>query len=117
MVSNKCLQEVNRLRQMYRPHLPQYSAPTNQGGTQKSKIKMEGACTSELSNPPKPKRIRTESKKPCSDRDKARNSKVVKRNPIKLIRCPTHPDYRLKLPVNRQNVNDRYRFNPVSEEW
>ena len=29
------------------------------GGTQKRKRKMEGACTSELSNPPKPKRIRT----------------------------------------------------------
>ena len=158
MVSSKCLQEVNRLRQTYRPDLPQYSVPTNQGGTQKRKIKMEGACTSELSNPPKPKRFRTESGKrtkhselssppelkqikktdtgsrkrkaasqtcdkqlpskiPCSDRDKARNSKVVKRNPAKLIRCPTHPDNRLKLPVNRQNVDDCYRFNPVSEEW
>ena len=63
MVSNKCLQEVNRLRQTYRPDLPQYSAPTNQGGTQKCKIKMEGTCTSELSNPPKLKRIRTESGK------------------------------------------------------
>ena len=59
MVSSKCLQEVNRLRQTYRPDLPQYSVPTNQGGTQKRKRKMEGACTSELSNPPKPKRIRT----------------------------------------------------------
>ena len=60
MVSNKCLQEVNRLRQTYRPDLPQYSVPTNQGGTQKRKRKMEGACTSELSNPPKPKRIKTD---------------------------------------------------------
>ena len=59
MVSSKCLQEVNRLRQTYRPDLPQYSVPTNQCGTQKRKRKMEGACTSELSNPPKPKRIRT----------------------------------------------------------
>ena len=60
MVSSKCLQEVNRLRQTYRPDLPQYSVPTNQGGTQKCKRKMkknEGACTSELSNP---KRIRTD---------------------------------------------------------
>ena len=63
MVSSKCLQEVNRLRQTYRPDLPQYSVPTNQGGTQKRKRKMkknEGACTSELSNPPKPKWIRTD---------------------------------------------------------
>ena len=158
MVSSKCLQEVNRLRQTYRPDLPQYSVPTTQGGTQKRKRKMEGACTSELYNPPKPKRIRTDagrktkcselysplelkqikktdigsrkrkaasqtcdkqlpSKKTCSDHDKARNSKTVKRNPAKLIRCPTHPDNRLKLPVNRQNVADRYRFNPVSEVW
>ena len=29
MVSNKCLQEVNRLRQTYRPDLPQYSVPIN----------------------------------------------------------------------------------------
>ena len=39
MVSNKCLQELNRLRQTYRPDLPQYSAPTTQGGTKKRKIK------------------------------------------------------------------------------
>ena len=132
MVSSKWLQEVNRLQQTYRPDLPQYSVPTNQGGTQKRKRKMEGAYTSELSNPPNPKRIRTDagrktkrselssppelkqikktdtgsrkrkatsqtgdkqlpSKKPCCDRDKARNSKVVKRNPAKLIRCPTPP--------------------------
>ena len=37
MVSSKCLQEVNRLRQTYRSDLPQYSVPTNQGGTQKRK--------------------------------------------------------------------------------
>ena len=151
MVSSKCLQEVNRLRQTYRPDLPQYSVPTNQGGTQKRKRKMEGACTSELSNPPKPKRIRTHAgrktkrselssppelkqikknytgsrkrkaasqtcdkqlptKKPCCARDKARNSEVVKINPLKLIRCPTPP-------TNAPQVLDRYRFNPVSEEW
>ena len=148
MVSSKCLQEVNRLRQTYRPDLPQYSVPTNQGGTQKRKRKMEGAYTSELSNPPKPKRIRTHAgrktkrselssppelkqintgsrkrkaasqtcdkqlptKKTCCARDKARNSEVVKINPLKLIRCPTPP-------TNAPQVLDRYRFNPVSEEW
>ena len=59
-IGSKCLQEINRLRQTYRPDLPQYSVQTNQGGTQKRKRKMEGACTSELSNPPKPKQIRTD---------------------------------------------------------
>ena len=118
---------------------------------------MEGACTSELSNSPKPKRIRTDagrktkrselpsprdhkqiktdtgsrkrkaasptgdkqlpSKKPCCDRAKARISKTVKRTPVKLIRCPTHADNQLKLPDYHRNIDDLYRFNPVSEEW
>ena len=58
--SKKATEKMIRLRQTYRPDLPQYSVPTNQGGTQKRKRKMEGACTSELSNPPKPKQIRTD---------------------------------------------------------
>ena len=124
MVSSKCLQEVNRLRQTYRPDLPQYSVPTTQGGTQKRKRKMEGACTSEPSNPPKLKRIRTDTgsrkrkaasqtvdkklplKKTCPDRTK---SHKPKRNPEKLISCPT--------PNNPLRIIDRFRFNPVSEEW
>ena len=148
MVSSKCLQEVNRLRQTYRPDLPQYSVPTNQGGTQKSKRKMKGATasTSELSNPPKPKRIRSDAgrkmkgcepsnppkpkrirtdaasrkrkaasqtvdkklplNKPCPDRTKSHRPKI---NPEKLISCPT--------PNNPLRIIDRFRFNPVSEEW
>ena len=124
MVSSKCLQEVNRLRQTYRPDLPQYSVPTTQGGTQKRKRKMEGACTSEPSNLSKPKRIRTDTgsrkrkaasqtvdkklplKKPCPDRTKSHRPK---RNPEKLISCPT--------PNNPLRIIDRFRFNPVSEEW
>ena len=72
MVSSKCLQEVNHLRQMYRPDLSD--------GTQKCKRKMKGACTSELSNPPKPKRIRTDAgtKTKCSELSSPPELKQIK---------------------------------------
>jgi len=61
MVSQKCLQEVNRLRQTYRPDLPQYSLPAT--GTQKRKRTMAGVCNSEPSNMPNTKRVKTSTRK------------------------------------------------------
>ena len=43
-VSAKCLQEINRLRETYRPDLPQYSVPREKKGTaQNRKRKMSGS--------------------------------------------------------------------------
>jgi hypothetical protein len=45
-VSAKCLQEINRLRQTFRPDLPQYTVP-QQCTTQTRKRKLTGALKSE----------------------------------------------------------------------
>ena len=45
MVSSKCLQEINRLRQTYRPDLPQYTIPREpqpQIRKQKQRQKVDG---------------------------------------------------------------------------
>ena len=45
MVSSKCLQEINRLRQTYRPDLPQYTIPREpqpQKRKQKQRQKVDG---------------------------------------------------------------------------
>ena len=53
-VSAKCLQEINRLRQTFRPDLPQYTVP-RQYTTQTRKRKLTGALKSEA---PRAKRSR-----------------------------------------------------------
>ena len=121
MVSSKCLQEVNRLRQTYRPDLPQYSVPTTQGGTQKRKRKMEGACTSELSTPPKPKRIRTDAGRKMKGCESS--------NPPKLKQIRTDAGSRkrkaasqtvdkklpLKKPCPDRTKSHRPKINPENE--
>ena len=44
-VSAKCLQEINRLRETYRPDLPQYSVPREKGTAQNRKRKVSGSWT------------------------------------------------------------------------
>ena len=44
--SPKCLHEINRLRQTYRPDLPQYTVKSNDSRTQKKKRKLTAhVCT------------------------------------------------------------------------
>ena len=50
MVSNKCLQEVNRLRQTYHPDLPLYTVPSTQKKNTRAKL-----TAPILSDPPPPK--------------------------------------------------------------
>ena len=49
-VSGKCLHEINRLRQMYRPELPQYTVPREKkSGTRRpQKRKMVGTVNNDL---------------------------------------------------------------------
>ena len=53
MVSSKCLQEVNHLRQTYHPDLPLYTVPSTQSSVKKNtRAKLTSPL---LSDPPPPK--------------------------------------------------------------
>ena len=54
-VSSKCLQEINRLRQRYRPDLPQYTVP-RQFTTQTRKRKLAGSLSTRTTETPSAKR-------------------------------------------------------------
>ena len=54
-VSSKCLHEINRLRQVYRPDLPQYTVP-RQCTTQTRKRKLAGSLLTTTTETPSAKR-------------------------------------------------------------
>ena len=56
MVSTKCLHEINRLRQTYRPDLSQYTVPSAQQAPQTRKWSLTGSLLS-FAPPPKQKRV------------------------------------------------------------
>ena len=62
IVSSKSLQEINRLRQMYCPNLPQYPVPSAQPKPQKHKRKLSGTVVS-TSPPSKLPRVSGKRKK------------------------------------------------------
>ena len=90
-VSGKCLHEINCLRQMYRPDLPQYTvAREKKSGTRRPrKRKMVGTVNND---PPSPKKPKTDESPPEIKAD------LVYRN------------------VGRRLFR-RQRYNPVSEDW
>ena len=120
MVSSKCLQEVNRLRQTYRPDLPQYSVPTTQGGTQKRKRKMEGTCTS------KRKRIRTDAgrKTKRSELPSPRDHKQIKTDTGSRKRRAPSPTGDKQLPSKKSccdrakaRISKTVKRTPVKLIW
>ena len=90
-VTGKCLHEINRLRQMYRPDLPQYTVPREKkSGTRRPrKRKMVGTVNND---PPSPKKPKTDESPPEIKAD------LVYRN------------------VGRRLFR-RQQYNPVSEDW
>ena len=65
IVSNSCIEEINRLRKTYRPGLPQYSIPDDCGGSKKHKLTGHNDMGEPVSK--KPKQMKPPSKPglPC----------------------------------------------------
>ena len=77
MISNKCLHEVNRLRQLYTKHLPLYDVPCVLEPRKGTKRKLSAAAHSDQPNPPQkecktlpPQRVPTKRKRADSSQPK-----------------------------------------------
>ena len=106
MVSTKCLHEINRLRQTYRPDLPQYTVPSAQQAPQTRKRSLTGSLLS-FPPPPKQKRVVVSS----GTKRKLEPQSDDKQSPPEKKRCTSGS------VDTRPEVPSRYRYNPVSVEW
>ena len=106
MVSTKCLHEINRLRQTYRPDLPQYTVPSAQQAPQTRKRSLTGSLLS-FPPPPKQKRVVVSS----GTKRKLEPQSGDKQSPPEKKRCTSGS------VDTRPEVQSRYRYNPVSVEW
>ena len=104
-VSSKCLQEINRLHQMYRADLPQYIVPS---ASKRNLLKRKRILTGEflsdtlLSKPSKQVCVGRKRKLPSINDDK--------HLPPNKLRCNS-------LGSDRQsivNILDHYKYKPVS---
>ena len=99
MVSTKCLQEINRLRHVYRTDLSQ---PSVQSTAQKRKRTL----TAVLSDTPHPKRTRVTSFGTQRKAESVNEDKQLP--PTKRSRTSHHTP---------PEIQSWYRYNPVSEVW
>ena len=139
MVSSKCLQEINRLRQTYRPDLPLYTVPSIQSSLKKNtRAKLTAAL---LSDPPPPKQSDAVS---AGKRKKADKSQDLPPSKKKRAHVDVHvvsavssgkkrkaivteddgnlPTVKKRRPRRRRAdtrppVQSWYRYNPVSVDW
>ena len=98
IVNSQCLQELNRLRQAYRPDLSQYSVPKPQKCAQKRKCTLTGSA---LSDPP----------------NKCRKVNTSKKRKVEICKTELEPAKKQCTAHTVQRLCRRYRYNPVSEEW
>ena len=107
MVSTKCLHEINRLRQTYRPDLPQYTFPSAQQAPQTRKRSLTGSL---LSFPPPSNQNRVVVS--SGTKRKLEPQSDNKQLPPEKKRCTSS-----SVVDTRPEVPSRYRYNPVSVEW
>ena len=94
-VSAKCLQEINRLRQTYRPDLPQYTAP-QQCTTKSKKWKLTGALNTEAPSAKRSRNSTAGSEK--SDAPQAASSSTPPKSPPKKDDSKRSSDSEEELP-------------------
>ena len=109
MVSTQSLQEINRLRKLYRPDLPPYAVPSQQSMHSKRKRMLTGVCTSP--NPAKQckgnqKYSQTGLLPSTSNSTSAPVSQSVPHTVVQWRRRHVQPF-----------AQNDFRFNPVDAEW
>ena len=95
MVSNNCIAELNRLRQLYRPDLPQYAFPQSDSKPVKCKL----AGTNDLGQPV------------------AKKSKSVPSRGQKRVRSPSPIVESRSTRPGDPNMPNPFKYNPVDNNW
>ena len=112
IVSNSCLEEINRLRSIYRKDLPLYNIPKNKSSSRKRKFAVK------LDEEPPP------AKKPCIEKQKPKRKlslqkESTKSNPPKKSKRDTDTDcvYTGTESGTQHTTWPDLRFFPVNEDW
>ena len=112
IVSNSCLEEINRLRSIYRKDLPLYNIPKNKSSSRKQKFAVK------LDEEPPP------AKKPCIEKQKPKRKlslqkESTKNNPPKKSERDTDSDcvYTGTESGIQHTTWPDLRFFPVNEDW
>ena len=112
IVCNSCLEEINRLRSIYRKDLPSYNIPKNKSSSRKRKFAVK------LDEEPPP------AKKPCIEKQKPKRKlslqkKSTKSNPPKKSKRDTDTDcvYTGTESGTQHTTWPDLRFFPVNEDW
>ena len=140
-VSTKCLQEINRLRQTYRPDTAQYAVPREEIRVKQiRKRKLSGTASVVPVSPKKTKLSKPTQKRkvtlPNRDAQTSRKEKVNKPRNKKIKVTPqasdtlSKPKKRVtgsknkKVPPSEDTflhstafIPSRYRYNPVTPDW
>ena len=112
IVSSSCLEEINRLRSIYRKDLPLYNIPKNKSSSRKRKFAVK------LDEEPPP------AKKPCIEKQKPKRKlslqkESTKSNPPKKSKRDTDTDcvYTGTESGTQHTTWPDLRFFPVNEDW
>ena len=112
IVSNSCLEEINRLHSIYRKDLPLYNIPKNKSSSRKQKFAIK------LDEEPPP------AKKPCIERQKPKRKlslqkESTKSNPPKKSKTDTDTDcvYTGTESGTQHTTWSDLRLYPVNEDW
>ena len=140
-VSTKCLQEINRLRQTYRPDMAQYAVPREEIRVKQIRKRKLSATASVVPvSPKKPKLSKPTQKRkvtlPNRDAQTSRKEKVNKPRNKKIKVTPQASDTlskskkrvtgskNKKVPPSEDTfvhstafIPSRYRYNPVTPDW
>ena len=100
-VSAKCLQEINRLRQTYRPDLPQYTVP-QQCTTKSKKRKLTGALNTEAPSAKRSRNSTAGSEK--SDAPQAASSSTPPKSPPIKDDSKRSSDSEEELPKKKEKA-------------
>ena len=106
MVSTQSLQEINRLRSLYKPDLPPYAVPNQQGCYSKQKRMLTGTCT--ISSTPE----QCKGSQKCAQTGQL--SSISNSTSLPVPQSVTHT---VVQGTRQQFSRNDFRFNPVDADW